>query len=309
MAITGADERLHPVEDPSPHWSDSLYFNVWDPSSGLFLLTRIAVLPNQPGVTAGVLAWIGAKPAYGYGHSLDEAPLADWDDMAVGGLRYQELEALRSWEVTLADGTNAMSLRWDGFTGVVDYAENRQPLPRPVAWGHYEQTCRVRGSLELNGFRVDVDGVGQRDHSWGFRDWGGLREWHWVTGFLGPAGAAASEVPTARAFNLFHVVQSDGTTTANGYVHDGGDDLLVVAVERATEEDPERSPQAFALTLTVEGGRRFTIRGTGHGVEVPVRPGGEATVVHERLMRLETDDGFEGYGIYELLENSRGVAP
>ena len=30
--ITDADERLHPIEDPSPHWSDSLYFNAWDPA-------------------------------------------------------------------------------------------------------------------------------------------------------------------------------------------------------------------------------------------------------------------------------------
>ena len=32
-AITDDDERLHPVEDPSPHWSDSLYFNAWDPAT------------------------------------------------------------------------------------------------------------------------------------------------------------------------------------------------------------------------------------------------------------------------------------
>ena len=30
--ITDAAERLHPVEDASPHWSDSLYFNAWDPA-------------------------------------------------------------------------------------------------------------------------------------------------------------------------------------------------------------------------------------------------------------------------------------
>jgi hypothetical protein len=296
MTISGADERIHPVEDPSEHWSDSLYFNAWDAASGTFLLARIALLPNRPGASAGLIAWSGGRPAYFYGHNLDEVPLADWDDLRIAGLRFEELEPLRSWELNLEDGDNRASLRWDGFSGVVDYADNRQPLPRPVAWGHYEQSCRVTGNLELAGRAVKVDGVGHRDHSWGFRDWGGIREWHWVTGFLGGA---------QRSFNLFHVTQADGTVTVNGFVHDGGEDLLLVEVERTTTETAERGPEGFELAMTVEGGRRFVVRGAAHGMEVPVRPGGDHTVVHEQPMRLESDDGLEGYGIYELLENSR----
>ena len=295
MAVTGADERIHRVEDASPHWSDSLYFNAWDPSSGLFLLTRMAVLPNQPGATAGVLAWVGGQPAYGYGHNLDDVPLGDWDDMTIGELRYRELDPLQSWEVSLASADARLYMRWDGFTGVVDYGDNAEPLPRAVAWGHYEQTCRVIGDVEVGGRSFQVDGYGQRDHSWGFRDWGGLREWHWVTAFVGDG---------QRSFNLFHVVQPDGTTTVNGFVHDGGDDHLLVAAERTTVEADGRSPERYDLTLTVAGGRRFTFRAEADGVEVPVRPGGAATVVHERPMRVTTDDGLAGMGVYELLENT-----
>ncbi|HEX7166382.1 MAG TPA: hypothetical protein VF230_05305 [Acidimicrobiales bacterium] len=295
MAVTGADERIHPVEDPSPHWSDSLYFNVWDPGSGLFLLTRMAVLPNQPGATAGVLAWRRGEPFYGYGHNLDDMPLADWDDMTIGQLRYREIEPLQSWEVRLDAGDARLYLRWDGFTGVVDYADNAHPLPRAVAWGHYEQTCRVRGEATLGGESFTVDGFGQRDHSWGYRDWAGVGEWHWVTGFVGDG---------ARSFNLFHVVQPNGQTTVNGFVHDGGSDLLIVGADRATTEGAGRVPEGYDLVLHVEGDRRFSFRGDADGAEVPVRPGGGATVVHERPMRLATDDGLEGMGVYELLENS-----
>ncbi|MEA3077092.1 MAG: hypothetical protein QOF60_2000 [Actinomycetota bacterium] len=300
MTITGADERIHAVEDPSEHWSDSLYFNLWDEESGLFLLTRIAVLPNRPATTAGLIAWLGGKPAYAYGHNLAEAPLADWDDLAVAGLRYRELEPLKTWEITLEDGANRAVLQWEGFTGVVDYADNRQPLPKPVAWGHYEQSARVTGQLEFNGHSINVNGAGQRDHSWGFRDWGGLQEWHWITGFLGTE-------ERRRSFNLFEVVQSDGTRTVNGFVHDGGDDLMIVGAERKTNETGERSPTNVELQLHTDGGRTFTLVGTAHGAEVPVRPAadGGATVVHEQPMRFETDDGLDGYGIYELLENSR----
>ena len=77
--ITDEDERLHPVEDPSPHWSDSLYFNAWDPGTDAFLMSRIAVRANEPAATAGMVSstcraipasttsvrWCNVQPAIG----------------------------------------------------------------------------------------------------------------------------------------------------------------------------------------------------------------------------------------------------
>ena len=81
-----------------------------------------------------------------------------------------------------------------------------------MAWGHYEQSCRVTGDFVVRGDRIPFDGFGQRDHSWGFRHWAGLHQWHWVTGFL----------TDGRAFNLFEVHTHDGATTVNGFVHGPG---------------------------------------------------------------------------------------
>ena len=71
IGISDADERLHPIEDPSPHWSDSLYFNAWDPATETFVMTRIAVLGNQGRVTGGLIVWVGGELAYGYGRDLE----------------------------------------------------------------------------------------------------------------------------------------------------------------------------------------------------------------------------------------------
>src|SRR4029078_13011888 len=80
------------------------------------------------------------------------------------------------------------------------------PLPKAVAWGHYEQSCKVTGDLVVGGHTIAFDGFVQRDHSWAFRHWAGLHQWHWVTGFL----------VDGRCFNLFEVHAHDGTTTVNG---------------------------------------------------------------------------------------------
>lgn len=294
--VTGADERLRPVEDGRRDWSDAHTFTMWDPASGLFLLARVAVLPNAPVATAGVLAWLGTRPEYAYGHALDEAPLGDWDDLAVAGVRVQELESLRSWEVNLDDGDNGLSLQWHGTSEVVAY-----PVASAFGAGHYEQACRVVGQATLNGRTCKVErGVGQRDHSWGVRDVAALAAdggWCAVTGFVG-TGDDVDE----RTFDVLDL----GALGGHGFVHDGGVDLRVTAVERTLDADADGTPQRADLVLTVEGGRRFTIVGSGHGQAVVV-PGGEPHRIHQRLMTFRTDDGLEGYGICEVLAPDRAA--
>lgn len=314
LRVTDEDERLHPVEDPSEHWSDSLYFNAWDPASDVFLLTRMAVLPTLAKSTAGVLLWRDGTPAYGYGRDHEGDPPGDWDVMQIGGLTYRMEMSCQRWTMQLDDPDNDTRafLTWDGFTGCFPYDLNPTPLPKAVAWGHYEQTCRVTGDLILRGERIKFDGVGQRDHSWGFRDWAGLREWHSITGFLGPGPSGRlSGKYEALSFNVFHVVQHDGTVTVNGFVHAGGRDLAVTGVQRETDETGSGSPQGYRLTIEVEGGATFTIEGESAGTEVPVRPNANAraaesgehdTVVHEVPMRLISGT-LTGFGIYELLDN------
>jgi hypothetical protein len=292
MPVTDADERLHPVEDPSEHWSDSLYFNAWDPATNTFLLTRIAVLPNKREVTAGWVVWVDGTPVHAYNHVLADLPDSDWDVMTIGGLSYRMLRSCQTWAVGLDDGDNAKAhLEWDGFSGAIHYDDGETKLPKAVAWGHYEQSCRVRGDLVIGDRRIEFDGVGQRDHSWGHRHWAGLHQWHWVTGFFGED----------RSFNLFEVHEHDGSISVNGFVHDRGADRFITSAVRDTQRDATGAPTSYVMTLTMQDGSELEIKGTGEGFVIPVRPAqDQPVVVHEALMRLESD-GVQGFGIYEHL--------
>ena len=292
--VTGADERIQPVEDDAEHWVDAHTFTVWEPTDGLFLLVRLAVLPNVPAATAGVLAWLAAKPAYSYGHALDEAPLGDWDDLAIAGLHVEELEPLTTWELNLDDGDNGLSLRFDALSGAVRYAP-----PTAYATGHYEQTGRVRGRVTLHGRTTEVDAVGQREHTWGARDLAALAEGaHAVTAFLG-LGTGTGDRLDERIVDVLDV----GVGVAHGYVRDGGADHRIVAVERTTTpgEDGVAMPQALTLDVTVQGGRRFGITGTAHGTPITVAASPTGGLAHLQPMRFTTDDGLDGYGLSELV--------
>ena len=296
-AITDDDERLHPVEDPSPHWSDSLYFNAWDPASSTFLMTRIAVQANAGRVTAGMLVWRDGMPVYAYGRELTEIPPTDWDVMTVDGLAYRMLSSGQLWAVQLDDGDTKAHLEWDGVGPAVSYdAHPGGPLPKAVAWGHYEQTCRVTGDLVLAGQRTRFDGLGQRDHSWGFRHWAGLHQWHWVTGFL----------TDGTGFNLFEVQQHDDRTTINGFVQSSAGSSYVVAAGRDLFRSVDGGADRYRLVLTTAEGDTLTVTADRAGGSIPVRPAADQpVVVHETPMRLtaERSDGSscDGFGIYEHL--------
>jgi hypothetical protein len=297
VGITDDDERLHPVEDPSAHWSDSLYFNAWDPATGAFLLTRIAVRANAPQVTAGMIVWVDGSPVYGYGRELDEVPPSDWDVMAVEGLTYRMLQSGRAWAVQLDDGDDRAHLEWVGRSPATHYdGHPAGPLPRAVAWGHYEQTCTVTGDLHVGGRRIRFDGIGQRDHSWGHRHWAGLEQWHWVTGFL----------TDGRAFNLFEVHPPDGPPTINGFLHGPDGDQYVVASSRELDRSEDGGAERYRAVLQAEDGTALEVTGERAGLSIPVRPAPDQPVtVHETPMRLSAD-GVDGYGIYEHLVTEAG---
>jgi hypothetical protein len=297
--ITDEDERLHPIEDPSPHWSDSLYFNAWDPASNAFLMSRIAVRANEPAATAGMIVWVDGMPVYGYGRDLAEVPPSDWDVMAIEGLTYRMLESGQAWALQLADpdAVGKAHLEWHGLSPATHYGGHPNgPLPRPVAWGHYEQTCRVTGDLHVGGQRIAFDGFGQRDHSWGFRHWAGLDQWHWVTGFLADG----------RGFNLFEVLEPDGTTSINGFVHGLDGDQYVVASSRELTRSDDGGAERYSLTLHLADGTELAATAERGGFSIPVQPAPDQPVtVHETPMRITLADGTQGYGIYEHLVTTR----
>ncbi len=50
--------------------------------------------------------------------------------------------------------------------------------PTSGASTRYEIPCRVSGTVTSDGERIELSGPGQRDHSWGARDWWGS-DWMW----------------------------------------------------------------------------------------------------------------------------------
>ena len=267
-------------------------FLAWDDAGGMFLRVELTRGGEPSLATASVLAWVGARPVYAFGMAVEPAGEATDGSVTVGGLRAAETGA-GVWQLELDDGPNRLALRFEPFTAEVPF-----DLPAALASDHRESACRVSGAVEVSGHAIAVDGVGQLRRT---RDAGTAHAagWRAATGYLGPSSRPVGGPATDLAFSVWEVPGEGSPVVGRGFVHAGADHRIESAT--AVDGDP------LHLELADAGGRRFTIRGHRHGLEVPVRPAGagEASTagLHLQLGRWEAE-GLDGYGLVERLDDA-----
>src|SRR5437870_7885729 len=79
----------HPVE-PDTAWSESYYFNAYDPSTDTGLFTRIGVRPNEGTMDVGLSVWLPGTDLATVHDIRPQTVMMDFD-LAVGGVRYERV--------------------------------------------------------------------------------------------------------------------------------------------------------------------------------------------------------------------------
>ena len=173
----------------------------------------------------------------------------------------------------------------DGEPATLEVDATWRTQGTPYHWGmatRYEIPCAVEGSVVVDGVALDVGGPGQRDHSWGARDWWSFG-WCWLAGHLddGTHLHAAD-------------IRLEGARFLNGYVQRDGD-LTPVGTGRVDEE-PGRFP---ATATAVLGDLTVTIEPTRWGPILLTGPNGERGFFPRAAARFSTADGRTGVGWVE----------
>ena len=192
--LTAADERYHPTGE-GLWWGESWYFDFASTDGSLGGYVRIGVYPHQSA------AWYWAclvgegrplvtvvdhdlvpprRPSLeirGDGLWADHTVEVPFDHMTLGC----EAFALRLDDPAEAYGPMrgervpfGLDLEWDTDGGAYLY---------PPGTTRYEVPCRVHGEVLVGDERLASEAVGQRDHSWGTRDWWTVA-WTWTAGWL-----------------------------------------------------------------------------------------------------------------------------
>jgi len=98
-------DLAHPVEGDTA-WSESYYFNAYDPETDSGLFSRIGIRPNEGTMDVGMSLWLPGGELGEYRWVKEQRDMVD-TVLDVGAVRYEMLEALQSWRLTMEDAVQA----------------------------------------------------------------------------------------------------------------------------------------------------------------------------------------------------------
>jgi hypothetical protein len=321
--LDASHDFAHPVESDSA-WSESYYFNAYDPAVDAGLFTRIGVRPNEGTMDVGLSVWLPGDRIANVRGVREQHEMTD-SDLDVGGVRYERVEPMRTWRITADADCEVLDLTGDttpgsGRTGrlAVDLTfrsltpaigtdgtgrerrsdDTAAATASTVGKGHLEQAGTWEGTIALDGDTWALSAAtarGNRDKSWGPRRWGGPQMWRWFSiNIPGP-----DDVGTH--FGGIRIGTPAGDLH-RGWVWRDGEAASIRRWDVRTELAGDGLTHRVShVTATDKTGRVHELRGDILRVYgVPHRTGERRTIVNEGLARW-TYEGRTGYGISEYL--------
>jgi hypothetical protein len=297
-------DQLH-QPDKHPEWNESYYFNLYDKDKDVCAFMRIGLKPNRKQKDVFCFFLLPDGTVAGI---RDDVPMLD-AKLEVKGLNFECLEDERVWNLTYKGNMPSFtgrkarqsyvefSFKFEGINKMFDYREcvrgtQSEMTAEAVTSEHVEQFGRLRGRLSTGITELDINALGERDHSWGIRDWNAPKLWIWMTAQFGEDCA----------FNLTKLVMDSGEIDA-GFVYLDGRNRAIGKASVQTDYFATGGPKGFRVTLFERWGAWHAASGnTARTAELPFATGdGRAvSVMYENLVKFSFK-GRPGYGIAEYL--------
>lgn len=194
LQLAATDEHAHPPGDERL-WGESWYFDFASRDGSLGGYVRLGLYPNL-GVAWYWACLVGeGRPLVTVIDHEVQLPTAPSLEIRAEGLWADHTVETPFEHMTL--GCEAFAVSVDDPVEVYgDLRGERVPFGFDLEWEtdrgglypwigttRYEVSCNVHGEILVGDERIDFDGVGQRDHSWGVRDWWTVG-WVWTAGWL-----------------------------------------------------------------------------------------------------------------------------
>ena len=292
-----ADEGRH---EPGPErlWNESWYFDAISDAGDLGLYVRIGRVPNE-GLCLYTACICGpGRPSIMLIDAAAPLPAADDDAQVIATdemhAEHHCLQPLQRFRVSVAGSAQAHAdpsapLRGEPGEPIeiaLDLEWETDGIP--YAWRQstrYEIPCRVSGSVRVGEEEIAFAGPGQRDHSWGARDWWAV-DWMWSALHLEDGTRThAVGVPQMPGYGVGYV-QRDGELTEIESVTAGEQ---VAANELITSARIVCGPPELALEIEPLAYGAIRLDG----------PDGRLSYFPRAMCRVQAEDGRTGVGWVE----------
>jgi hypothetical protein len=298
FAVDPADEQRHAPED-DPLWNESYYLDFVSDGAEVGGYVRIGLYPNL-----GVTWWttMVVRPDRPVVASVSyDLPVIEGTGLALRARGYEfdgvVGEPLRSMSVhgrvpaTTHDQPAAVYRGDAGVPTTVDldltWATDGTPYHYDLTT-RYEVPCLVNGALVVDGERIVIDGHGQRDHSWGVRDW-------WAFGWCW----AAARLDDGTRVHLADI-RIPGSPIAFGYLQPGADAVVGQVEHLAMTEQLDGDGFPSSASVHIEpGGLDLDIQPLAFGPLRLVATDGRISRFPRAMARFTLRDGRTGTGWVE----------
>jgi hypothetical protein len=288
-AIDPAHDNRHRLQSrPDARESWALLLSLPQERLGLILYTWVTAASVAGAALMVYGPRVGERPVFELVDGIQVPLEQDFDDWQVGPVTWSHPEPLRRAVASFAGEQAGLRYDFEALHPAYNFASHGDGCPWYMADDRFEQGGRARGELRLGASTISFETTGQRDHSWGTRNWGGTQHWKWIYGHAGPETS-------------FHLFESNslGRHELRGYVFREGQmselrELSEVTFELNAKGLMQRS---YAATLHDHAGRATRVEMETHSSFV-FEPHADI-ILNETGMSLLID-GAPGNGHVEM---------
>ncbi len=312
---------IHEVVKEQIEWNESYYFIFYDKKNKIGGMNRIGFKPNKKeGMTFFFLflpdGSIGAYHATDDGSSypdvfkvenIEQTCLEDgkWNYSFEGPMLIldnpENFAHIQKTPEVITDLVGAkINLEYTPIHETYEYSEHmtKESLEIGKKTGdmHWEQIGKVTGTIQVGENTYDVDKcIGQRDHTYGIRDWTGIGNWFYFVVWF----------DENLAINPAAVVLDDGRIGSGGFIYKNGKNIPIETIRVLDHSYREDGVYPISTELEIVDllGENYILKARpGSIIPVPFRgDNGEVSFLIQSFGSFQLNDIKEGYGSYEVL--------
>ena len=304
-----------------PEWNESYYFVFFSKEDNLGGMSRIGFKPNKEegmtffflflpdGSVAGYHQEVRIKEytkgihIKGMSHNYNSD--GTWNYQFKGNMIFVQdpldLPKVRDHPKLIMKAQQViMDLKFNSINKPYEYSEFMSPesleIGKKSGDKHWEQIGKISGKIKLGEQNFNFKNViGQRDHTYGVRDWTGVGNWFYYVVWFNEN----------LAINPAAIITDDGRLSTGGFIFKNGENIPLKAIKIIDKKFQNDGilPISSEIELIDDYGEKHNLKArVGPIIPVPFNDEqGNKSILVQSFGTFELDSISEGYGSFETL--------
>ncbi len=163
--MTGPEGEL--PKDGSGAFEDAVVLELCDLRSGGGALLRLARTDGGARAAAHAVVCSAGEVVALFAERQLEPGIESWESASAAGIAIETIVQQSEWHARMDTDRVVLDVVFEAASPPVDFEEGAAAPIALVGIHRYEQLCRVRGELRVDGASTSIDGVGRRARAWG----------------------------------------------------------------------------------------------------------------------------------------------